>query len=106
MTRTLRRLSRLAVSGLCLLSLLACVGAGWLWWWSSYYDCGEAWVGTGRPDGVLLFVAAVGPGELRLGTIREQTDPDDPDPRRGRLLVVGHEVYGREVLARPPHNPD
>ena len=34
MTRVLRRLLRLAVSGLCLLSLLACVGAGWLWWHS------------------------------------------------------------------------
>lgn len=31
MTRTLRCLFRLAVSGLCLLSLLACIGAGWLW---------------------------------------------------------------------------
>src|SRR5690349_3525323 len=31
MTRVLRRLLSLAASGLCLLSLLASVGAGWLW---------------------------------------------------------------------------
>src|SRR5215211_6779360 len=30
----LRRLLRVAAAGCCLLSLLACVGVGWLWWWS------------------------------------------------------------------------
>src|SRR4051794_18194820 len=30
--RMIRRLFRLGASGLCLLSLLACVATGWMWW--------------------------------------------------------------------------
>lgn len=32
MGRVIRRSAAAAVAGLCLLSLLACVGAAWLWW--------------------------------------------------------------------------
>jgi hypothetical protein len=32
MRRAIRRVVRWAVGGFCLLSLLACAGAGWLWW--------------------------------------------------------------------------
>ena len=55
----IRRLFRLSVSFLCVLSLLACVGAGWLWWlsyrhdrdavevcWHHFHVRGDSWEGT------------------------------------------------------------
>ena len=47
MTRIIRRVFRLAASGLCLLSLLACVGAGWLWWRSGRVYADVVEVATG-----------------------------------------------------------
>ena len=32
MRQVIRKAMRAAVAGACLLSLLGCVGAGWLWW--------------------------------------------------------------------------
>jgi len=59
MRRVIRQVSRAAVAGVCLLSLLACIGAGWLWWrreWKKgsdprsrplVHNHASCWAGTG-----------------------------------------------------------
>src|SRR4051794_7427574 len=88
----IRRLFRVAVAGLCLLSLLACVGAGWLWWRS--YRATDA---AHPPDALYLtrseplYWVVSGPGRLTLcgqrGKDWDSPAPGSPIPRRGGRVV-------------------
>src|SRR4051794_9781783 len=79
-TRTFHRQLRLALSGLCLLSLLACVGTGWLWWRGYRVTDSLLWI---RPDAAAggrpvvssrYLMAVAGRGGVTLGydTLRRE----------------------------------
>src|SRR5688500_698850 len=58
----LRRLLRLAAAGFCLLSLLACIAVGWLWWQSYRVAPGHV---TFRP-GAERYTVRSEPGRVVL----------------------------------------
>lgn len=91
MTRTLRRPLRVAVSSVCLLSLLACLGAGWLWWhagrvWNEQVEVSALGAyllvnaaqseESGRSQWSVLVVRGwPGHAELRVGSRHKRSDP-------------------------------
>lgn len=73
----IRRLFRIAVAAFCLLSLLVCLGAGWLWWRGRTIADDVAYATVGR-----LFLADAGPGGAGLLCVGRW-----PHPTRWRRIT-------------------
>lgn len=86
----IRRLAKLTVTALCLLSLLAAFGAGWLWWRSDHG--GQDRVGVRRPDG--RYTVRSRGGRLAL------TGPPPAGAAESRAAAAGWREYaaGYELL--------
>jgi hypothetical protein len=85
----IRRLVRFAVAGLCLLSLLACLGTGWLWARSSGRQLprGRAADPQGTRGGELLPPVPARPEPAQAGQDGEDRSPrQTPKGRVGRAL--------------------
>src|SRR5688572_943378 len=95
----IRRLARFAIRALCLLSILACTGAGWLWWRSRTVHVESLLVTTGRASLMLWssnrdVAVVVQRGWSEPATVRVRCQRGPPAESRGVAFAEsGEDTY-------------